>query len=125
MSEHVNAIDVAPERLGIPTPEELPTFDPATTPWLHVYAQDLSHDDAAIVGTRSGLAALRDALDAALAAADGKTKAEVFVNDGEGYLLTVAVVSGEKMVEMAVPYTDDCAREKRSGTVWPLQLISV
>lgn len=88
-------------------------------PWLHLYTQERWHDDAAIVGTRAGLSALRDALDVALATGDGHAECELFANDGEGYQLTVVAIDYERMETMALPYTDDVARETRSAAIWP------
>lgn len=56
-------------------------------PWLHVYGQYREHSGATIIGTREGLAALRDAVDAALTSGTGN--AAVFATDGEGYGLIV------------------------------------
>jgi len=57
------------------------------TPWLHVRGQFTYHAEATIRATKTGLLALLDAVQMALA--DGKGVAEVFASDGEGYELIV------------------------------------
>lgn len=55
--------------------------------WLHVYGQFCWHSEATIRGTRDGLIALRDAIDAAIETGSGS--AEVIASDGEGYSVDV------------------------------------
>lgn len=82
--------------------------------WMHLYAGDGWHDDAAICGTRAALEELRDAIDDALR--DGAGVAEGFVKDGEGYFVFVHALSYEELSELAVPYTNDIAREPNEST---------
>lgn len=90
--------------------------------FLHIYGQFMWHDDANIVGDREAITALRDALSAALDDRWGVSMArDVFVNDGEGYTVTVNVVDDEPMQKMAGPYTDEMAR---SDGLWPHSLPS-
>ena len=56
-------------------------------PWLHVYGQFCWHSEAAIVGTKNGLVALRDAISKAIDTGSGT--AEAFATDGEGYAIEV------------------------------------
>lgn len=71
---------------------------------LHIYAQALWHDTAEIVGSRGGLEALRDAINAALARADGASTEAVFAADGEGYCVLVALC--DEQCDLRLPYTD-------------------
>lgn len=75
---------------------------------LHIYAQEIWHDDAYIAGTTEALKLLRDAIDAAIATGTGR--AECFVCDGEGYRIEVVATTDEQIDKMAVPYTDECAK---------------
>lgn len=53
---------------------------------LHVYGQQVEHDDVVIVGNNEGLVALRNAIDDVLKNQDEDiTNASHFANDGEGY----------------------------------------
>lgn len=89
--------------------------------FLHLYPGAFWHSDGAIVGTREGLAELRDALDSALRS--GNAVAGAVVKDGEGYCIYVHRVSDEDMEKMALPYTDEMAAESEdSDALWPHQL---
>lgn len=79
---------------------------------LHIYGQQHWHDSAVIVGTPSGLNALRDAIDAALA--DGKGIADTMTADGEGY--SVVVLPANAPPENGewpypTPYVDEVAQD--------------
>lgn len=87
---------------------------------LHLYAQLHWHDEAYIVGNRAGLEALRDAIARALNEQDGRAQADVFTNDGEGYMAMVACVSDETMGRMRVPYTDEIAASPDGDGPWRL-----
>lgn len=91
---------------------------------IHLYAQSLWHDDAWIGGTRQALQELGLAITLALARSEGArqlgkpdvsahAEMQTFASDGEGYDLHVVVLSDADAVRMLVPYTDDCASEKR------------
>lgn len=83
-------------------------FDPSRTAWLHIRGQFSYHCEAYIVGSRTGLLALRDAIDAALAGTEGEAIA--YANDGEGYAVTVRRTS--RLRDMGrPPYIDQLARE--------------
>jgi hypothetical protein len=60
-------------------------------PWLHIYGQYTYHGEAVIRGTKEGLTALRDAIDAALKRRP--RDAHVFASDGEGYPVSVMMVN--------------------------------
>jgi hypothetical protein len=70
-----------------PSLESEEQFDEA--PALLLYGQGSWQDDAHIVGTRSGLAALRDALEKALG--EGSTEAQFHSSDGEAYQLKITL----------------------------------
>lgn len=74
---------------------------------LHIYAQEMWHDEAYIAGTREDLEMLRAAIDGALT--DGRGQMQAFTCDGEGYTVHVVQVSEEQADEMPVPYTDERA----------------
>jgi hypothetical protein len=71
---------------------------------LHVYAQELWHDEAFIVGDVRALEQLRDAVSAALTS--GRGSALVFARDGEGYRLHVVRHETARMDRMRLPYAD-------------------
>ena len=81
---------------------------------LHIYAQEIWHDEAYITGTPEALAMLRDAINTALETGTGR--AECFVCDGEGYRIEVVQTTDEQIDKMVVPYTDECARETHEST---------
>lgn len=75
---------------------------------LHIYGQEMWHDEAYIAGTREDLEMLRLAIDRALTAGYGQMQA--FTSDGEGYTVNVVTATEEQADAMPVPYTDECAR---------------
>jgi hypothetical protein len=88
---------------------------------LHIYSQEIWHDEAYIAGTHEALTLLRDAIDAALKTGTGR--AECFVCDGEGYRIEVVATDDEKMDKMAVPYTDPNARASAGDNFGPWSLL--
>lgn len=74
-------------------------------PMLHVYAQFCNHDDAHILGTRTGLMLLRQAIDRVLAQGGVSDAANLFAADGEGYDVRVACVSEEDLEAAKLPYS--------------------
>jgi len=78
---------------------------------LHIYAQEIWHDEAYIAGTREDLKMLRMAIDRALT--DGRGQMQALVCDGEGYTIHVVLVSEEQADAMPVPYTDEVARAQQ------------
>jgi len=93
---------------------------------LHIYGQEVWHEEAFIVGDRISLELLRDCLNQVL---EGKedavahTKAEFSVNDGEGYDLHIALVSDKQMDKMAAPYTKEMARDHGENAIYPASLL--
>lgn len=73
---------------------------------LHLYAQQLWHDPAWIVGDKQALYELREAIDHAIK--DGNTCLEFETSDGEGYSLYVAELGSKEMAweQLDLPYTD-------------------
>lgn len=76
---------------------------------LHIYGQFAPHDQATIRGNRAGLRALRDALTTALEQRR-ITSAEVMVNDGEGYRVSVEHVNLTSLCGRG-PYIEELARD--------------
>lgn len=88
--------------------------------YLHVYGPGAWHDPAYIVGDRGALLAMREAIDKALNLQAGVTT--VFNNDGEGYGLYVLLAEGKTMQEVALPYSEELARNDNG--IHPHDLIS-
>ncbi|MGI9862711.1 hypothetical protein SDD30_15145 [Moorella naiadis] len=93
-------------------------------PVIHVYAQEIWHDDAYIAVNREGLLALKKAIETALEI--GSCEICAFTADGEGFSLEVLLVEGDlrkgEWVNIAMPYTDELASEKRPDALWPAVL---
>jgi hypothetical protein len=89
---------------------------------LHLYAQAQWHDDAYLVGNRGGLTALRDALTRLLDGSASKETVLAYTNDGEGYDLTVHLVTPEVFGALTVPYTDPIAIAASGNERHPSQL---
>lgn len=82
------------------------------TPWLHIRPQTWSHDLAEIVGSKTGLRALSDALLSAIETKAGE--AEVFATDGEGYC--VAIRRSNTVSGLGQPfYLDDVIERTARG----------
>lgn len=77
---------------------------------LHIYAQELNHDEAFIVGNKEGLLRLKEAIDKALNE-EAYLSRNVFVSDGEGY--NVVVICNDKEPQddtwqnLILPYTNE------------------
>ncbi|MGI9951951.1 hypothetical protein V3F56_06250 [Moorellaceae bacterium AZ2] len=89
-------------------------------PLLHVYGQHHWHDEAVILGNKKALEALARAVEKAIKS--GRGEAEPYTADGEGY--TVVVLRKDEpwpegWERVALPYTDDCARDRRENIIWP------
>ncbi len=79
---------------------------------LHIYGQQMWHDNAYIVGNRAALQRLQDQITQALQY--GEKKDVFFPNDGEGYDLYVACVDDQFNWEnLEAPYHDTEIFEKR------------
>ena len=63
------------------------------------------HDESYILGDRSGLLALRNAIDDAMSN-HVATSSNVFTSDGEGYRIRLMVVDLETLEKLRMPYTD-------------------
>ena len=88
---------------------------------MHIYAQEIWHDQAYIAGTRETLEMLKLAIDRALS--DGQGQMQVFASDGEGYTIHTVVMTEEQADKMPVPYTDEIARENSAGKFGPWSLV--
>jgi hypothetical protein len=97
---------------------------------LHVYAQEIWHGDAWIVGNTVGLTKLRDSLNQALAYGVGRL--DTFATDGEGYSLRIllensewgAADPGSAWNRMQLPYIEDYAKDQRPEALCPEDLFS-
>ena len=86
---------------------------------LHIYPQGAWHDDVLIVGDKLALNYLRGAVNAVLETEFNPSKTTtVYTNDGEGYGIHVLCLP-EVPDNLAVPYTEGIAKERRKGAVWP------
>ena len=72
-------------------------------PWCHIYGQNAWHSPARIEGTRKALEAIRDAVEVALENGDAETSS-LFVTDGEGFHLEVALREFDDLDGNALPY---------------------
>lgn len=88
-------------------------------PIIHLYPNQSFHEPAYIVGNEEGLRALRAIIDVALV--KRKASSEVFCNDGEGYDLHVIIAKDTGI--LAVPYTEEFAKERRENVKWPWEKI--
>ncbi|WP_027719056.1 hypothetical protein [Desulfovirgula thermocuniculi] len=94
-------------------------------PLLHVYGQSAWHDDVFIVGNRQALKVLLEAVKEALDQGKGEVDG-VFAADGEGYGIVVIREDDpwpEGWEKLALPYTEDYARDRREGIIWPGDLV--
>jgi len=80
--------------------------DPETFALIHVAGQPCNHFDAVISGTREGLQALAETIARALDAGEA-TVVDAFASDGEGYDLTVKLLSEDEFQKEKPPYIDD------------------
>jgi len=91
---------------------------------LHIYGQDAWHDSVHIAGNREALEELRETIDEALCGVPYSM--EAMVNDGEFYDVRVVLLEGDWDAEywqrLAVPYSADCAAEKREQAIMPWML---
>ena len=81
------------------------------TPWMHVYAQYIQHDEARIAGNRPALIALRNAIDQALQTGMDARTEDLFVKDGEGYCVLIQIRSWKALEHEPFPYTADYFQE--------------
>jgi len=82
---------------------------------LHIYGQTFHHDHAFIIGNKSGLVALRDAIQAAI---DAETKPDSTFSaaDGEGYNVMVYLEEEKAYWDKAMlPYTEVALTQIRAG----------
>jgi hypothetical protein len=86
-------------------------------PHLHLYSPQMWHDEAFIVANMQGLLSLRKAIDDAIL--NGHGSAFAFVGDGEGFHTIIAKVEDKDFDTLAVPYSDEDAKENRETAVRP------
>lgn len=91
------------------------------SPTIHVFAQMWTYDNANIVSTPAGLAAIQAAI--GRARSGGFAAVEAYTNDGKGFDLCIYAVDDDVMGKLAVPYTDELDREPAtSSAIWPHQI---
>lgn len=88
------------EKPGIDRPYTADEF--AALPWLHIYAQYMSHAPARIWGTRAALQNIRDAIDRCLSSGM-ETEAEAICSGGEGYGVEIRIRSLEALENAEPP----------------------
>lgn len=88
---------------------------------LHVYAQLWHHCEAFLVGERRSLQALAHAIELALDHHQNQTTHGFFTADGEGFDVIVRQLpaGNDLWQQLALPYTEDYAREQRPDAIWP------
>jgi len=91
---------------------------------LHIYAQEWEHQKAYIVGSEDALNSLRDAIHTALREHTSESRV-IFAADGEGYRVHfIALEDGQQWNRLALPYTDETARDTRENTIKPWELVA-
>lgn len=90
-----------------------------THPIIHIRAQQAHHDDAYIVCNYAGVKALHAALSKAIVEGVDQ-QCEVSTTDGEGYDIHIIVTERD---DIALPYTEDYAKEHRENVVWPWEMV--
>lgn len=94
-------------------------------PLLHVYGQRAWHDEVYIVGNKQGLEILLVAVKQAIKESRGEADNLVFTADGEGYGVIVLRRDDpwpKGWSRVALPYTGDCAKDKRDDVLRPENL---
>lgn len=96
-------------------------------PMCHVYGQRWWHDEAMIVGNRTALKELRDAINKAIQY--GESRVGVTSSDGEGYDLFISCLEGEtennlEWETIRLPYYDkDTCGPDEENEIDPFQLL--
>lgn len=88
--------------------EQLTAEEYLRQPWLNIYGQDHPHSEAEIIGTRSGLVALRDLLDVVLTdlgLPEGACTKEFVATDGEGYAIRLQRIEPDQINKTSPLYT--------------------
>jgi len=85
-------------------------------PVVHLWQPLMWHCDQHIVGNKEGLRRLVDIINGAINT-NGKSSTCLYINDGEGHDLTVECV--EDTALLAVPYTDEIAKERSEKAIYP------
>lgn len=91
---------------------------------LHIYAQEIWHDDVFIVASRDALYNLQAAINDAML--KGSARFGAFASDGEGYSIYVILLDEDRRDSwnsLRLPYTDECAIDRRDDRVHPYDLI--
>ena len=87
---------------------------------LQIYGQPIWHSDANLLGTISGLTALRDALTTAIESGEVQ-RTPFFPSDGEGYGVVIKVMTPEQLDRQPCWYDDEIANPGRYEHIHTLQ----
>lgn len=90
---------------------------------LHIYQQQVSHDEAYICGTAEGLLALRDTIEKALTSKGWVKSPVVYAADGEGLEVLVVVATPTELGEVWLPYTDEMFEGNKEWMKHPYEVI--
>jgi hypothetical protein len=85
-------------------------------PLIHLWPGASFHEDVYIVGNRRGLEKIKARIDSVLNSG-GPEKTEVMTADGEGY--SIHIILAEDDTKLALPYTEDYAKENRENVIYP------
>lgn len=89
---------------------------------LHIYGQNFQHEPVEIGGSYAALHELAEAIIEALAM-DDCTSGVFYVNDGEGYTISITVVPDGNLSQLRVPYSNpDCREPKKTPRLYPSQM---
>jgi hypothetical protein len=90
---------------------------------MHVYSQESYHEESSIVGDRSSLTKLRDAITVALEKGQGQM--DSFASDGEGYTTYVILLDSldQRWNKLVMPYTAEFAKDYHEDRIGPHVLI--
>lgn len=97
---------------------------PQRVPLLHIYGQESWHDSVVVVGNKAALEILLQAIKTALKTGRGNSET-VYPADREGYGVIVLQKNGEVPEDwgrLALPYTNEIARDKREDALRPVEV---
>ena len=80
---------------------------------LHIYGQIAWHDEVTIIGDKTSLTKLRNAIEEAINKDSSMT--DGVVNDGEGF--NILIINDNNIDKLPLPYSDEVASEKNQD-IW-------
>jgi hypothetical protein len=108
------------ETRNIHTEEAEKVTETKEMPVVHLWQPLMWHCDQNIVGNKEGLELLKEAIQKAID--NEKGVAEVFISDGEGHDIIIQCVKETEL--LAVPYTDEVAKEHQERAIYPWGAVS-